>query len=74
MKEIDSRYVTRTKWLIPSSRSFLRRIFTTAKAKLIATIIIKRFYSSKLFTSVVVFSNVGGRVRLLPSLFTKLYA
>jgi hypothetical protein len=46
MVAIERRYVIKTKWFIPSSRTFLRRIFTTAKEISIAIIIIKGFHSS----------------------------
>lgn len=68
MVEIVSRYVTKTKWSIPSSRIFLRRIFTIAKAKSTAIIAIKGFHSSQLFMSAIVLSTIRGRVRLLLSL------
>ncbi len=55
-------------WSIPSSRIFLRRIFTIAKAKSTAIIAIKGFHSSQLFTwATNVLSTIRGRVRLLLS-------
>jgi len=46
----------KTKWFTPSSRTFLRRIFTRAKEKSIAIITTKGFHSSQaLFISAMQF-------------------
>lgn len=54
MAEIESRYVMKTKGLIPRSRTVLRRIFTIAKANSMATIIMNGFHSLQVFPSTIV--------------------
>ena len=71
MVEIDSRYVIKTKWFIPSSRTFLRRIFTTAKAKSIAIITRKGFHSSQAFIPAISL-QLSFRGRILKPLFIPL--
>ncbi|KAK8489113.1 hypothetical protein V6N11_028474 [Hibiscus sabdariffa] len=64
--EIDSLNVMRTKWLIPSSRAFLRRIFTIAKEKSIAIIPIKGYHSLQLFNSATESPTAVKRAKVRP--------
>lgn len=64
--EIESRQVIRTKWLIPSSRTFFRRIFTMEKAKSTVIIAMKGFHS--LQSAIELSTLEGSRVKPLLSL------